>query len=184
MTFKYLSVTLGTIERFQEGGKRQVNWLDVVLGIFLLIAAVMGLRRGLVSTLIPLIGLIIGVVIAGQYYMGLAHNVFRSHSDAAYIAAFVVIVLIFLIAAFILTRVLHGLLKVVLLDWANHLAGFLLGAILGGLISGAILSLLLKHSIGVSTISDSKVAAFLVEKFPIALSFLPGSFDAVKHFFQ
>jgi len=161
-----------------------MNWLDVVLGIFLLIMAIMGLRRGFVSTLIPLLGLIVGVVIAGNYYQGLAHNVFRSHSDAAYIAAFVVIVLILLIIAFVVEGVLHRLLKVVLLDWANHLAGFLLGAILGGLIAGSILSVLLKHSIGVATISDSKVAAFLVEKFPIALSFLPGSFDSVKHFFQ
>ena len=161
-----------------------MNWLDIVLGIFLLITAIMGLMRGLVSTLIPLLGLIVGVVIAGRYYSGLAHGLFRSHSEAADIAAYVVIVLLFLIAAWIVTRVLHGLLKVILLDWLNHLAGLLLGAILGGLIAGAILSILLKYDIGVSIISGSSVAAFLVEKFPLALSFLPGDFDRVKNFFQ
>jgi len=161
-----------------------MNWLDVVLGIFLLLIAIMGLMRGLLSTLIPLLGLIVGVVVAGNYYTGLAHGLFRSHSEAAYIAAFVVIVLLFLIAAWIVTRVLHGLLKVILLDWLNHLAGLLLGAILGGLIAGAILSILLKYDMGVSIISGSGVAAFLVEKFPLALSFLPGDFDRVKHFFQ
>lgn len=160
-----------------------MNWLDVVLGIFLLITAIWGLMRGLVSTLIPLIGLIAGVVVAGRYYTGLAHA-FHGHSTAAYIAAFVVIVILFLIAAFIVTMILHRLLKLVLLDWANHLTGFILGAIVGGLIAGAILSLLLKYSIGVSIISGSAVAAFLVEKFPIALSFLPGSFDKVKQFFE
>jgi membrane protein required for colicin V production len=87
-----------------------MNWLDVVLGIFLLLTAIMGLMRGLLSTLIPLLGLIVGVVVAGNYYSGLAHGLFRSHSEAAYIAAFVVIVLLFLIAAWIVTRVLHGLL--------------------------------------------------------------------------
>jgi len=67
-----------------------MNWLDVVLGIFLLLTAIIGLI--LVSTLIPLLGLIVGVVVAGNYYTGLAHGLFRSHSEAAYIAAFVVIV--------------------------------------------------------------------------------------------
>jgi membrane protein required for colicin V production len=160
-----------------------MNWLDVVLGIFLLIMAIWGLMRGLVSTLIPIIGLIVGIVVAGRYYTGLAHA-FHGHSTAAYIAAFVVIVILFMIAAFIVTMIVHRFLKLVLLDWANHLAGFLLGAVLGGLIAGAILSILLKHSIGVSLISGSIVAAFLVEKFPLALSFLPGSFDYVKQFFQ
>jgi len=161
-----------------------MNWLDVVLGIFLLITAIWGLMRGLLSTLIPLIGLIIGVLVAGHYYTGLAHGLFRSHSEAAYIAAFLVIVFLFLIAAWIVTAVLHNLLKVVLLDWVNHLAGFVAGAFLGGIIAGAILSVLLKYDIGVPTISYSRVAAFLVEKFPMALSFLPGDFDRVKQFFQ
>jgi len=160
-----------------------MNWLDVVLGIFLLLTAVMGLMRGLISTLIPLLGLIAGVAVAGRYYTGLAHA-FHGHSTAADIAAFVVIVILFMIAAYIVTMLLHRFLKIVMLDWANHLAGFLLGAILGGLIAGAILSILLKYSLGVSLISGSIVAAFLVEKFPIALSFLPGSFDHVKQFFQ
>jgi len=161
-----------------------MNWLDVVLGISLLLTAVTGLMRGLLSTLIPLIGLIIGVLVAGHYYTGLAHGLFRSHSEAAYIAAFLVIVFLFLIAASIVTAVLHGLLKTFLLDWVNHLAGFVAGALLGGIIAGAVLSVLLKYDIGVPTISDSRVAAFLVEKFPMALSFLPGDFDRVKEFFQ
>jgi membrane protein required for colicin V production len=161
-----------------------MNWLDIVLGIFLLISAITGLESGLLGTLIPLMGLMGGVAVAGNYYTGLAHGLFRSHSEAAYIAAYVVIVLVFLIAAWILTRVLHDLLKVILLDWLNHLAGFVLGVVLGGVIIGAMLSILLKYDIAVPIISGSSVAAFLVEKFPLALSFLPGDFDRVKSFFQ
>ena len=104
-----------------------MNWLDAVLVIFLIITAFMGLMLGLISMAIPLIGLIIGIVVAGQYYTGLAHDVFSSHSDVAYIAAFVIIVLVFLVAAAILTAVLHNTLKIVFLDWVNHLAGLLLG---------------------------------------------------------
>jgi membrane protein required for colicin V production len=78
-------------EAITAGSTWQMNWLDVVLGIFILLTAIIGLMRGLVSTLIPLLGLIVGVVVAGNYYTGLAHGLFRSHSEAAYIAAFVVI---------------------------------------------------------------------------------------------
>src|SRR4030042_3921002 len=106
-----------------------MNWLDAVLVIFLIITAFMGLMLGLISMAIPLIGLIIGIVVAGQYYTGLAHDVFSSHSDAAYIAAFVIIVLVFLVAAAVLTAVLHDLLEIVFLDWVNHLAGLLLGLV-------------------------------------------------------
>jgi membrane protein required for colicin V production len=161
-----------------------MNWLDVVLGIFLFIAAITGLESGLLGTLIPLVSLLGGVAVAGNYYTGLAHGLFRSHSEAAYIAAYVVIVLVFLIAGWILTRVLHDLLKVILLDWLNHLAGFLLGIVLGGVIIGAMLSMLLKYDIAVPIISGSRVTAFLIEKFPLALSFLPSDFDRVKAFFQ
>lgn len=161
-----------------------MNWLDVVLVIFLFLTALIGLIRGLVSMLIPLIGVIVGVVLAGQYYTNLAHDVFRSHATAANIAAFAIIVLVFLIIAVILTTLLHGLLRRLFLDWLNHLLGVFIGFVIGSLIAGAILSVLLKQSVGVSTIQDSAVASFLVDKFPLSLSFLPGEFDRVKNYFH
>ncbi len=114
-----------------------MDWLDAVLVIFIAITALIGLSLGLISTLIPLIGLIIGIVVAGQYYTALAHDVFLSHSDTAYVAAFVLIIVVFLVAAAILTAFLHDLLAIIYLDWLNHLAGLVLGAIL---------SVLLQHS--------------------------------------
>jgi hypothetical protein len=56
--------------------------------------------------------------------------------------------------------------------------------VFGVIIAGAVLDVLLKHSVGVSTIQDSGVAAFLVDKFPVALSLLPGDFDRIKVFFR
>lgn len=161
-----------------------MNWLDAALVIFLILMALAGLMRGFIKTLLPLVGLMVGVVVAGKYYTGLAHDIFSSHSTAAYVAAFLVIVLVFLIAAMILAMVLHELLKLVLLGWLDHLAGLVLGAVLGYIIAGAILTILLKHSVGVSTISDSEVANYMVNKFPVALAFLPGDYDRVKDFFH
>ncbi len=174
----------GVKNKISSEGGLEMNWLDVVLVICLIISAFIGFYLGLISALIPLVGLMVGVVVAGQYYTGFAHDIFSSHANSAYIASFVIIVLLFLIAAAILTIFLHGVLKIVLLDWLNHLAGMAFGFIWGCIIAGSVLSVLLKHSVGVSAISDSGVAAFLVDKFPLARSFLPGDFDHVKVFFH
>lgn len=161
-----------------------MNWLDVVLVLPLILTGLIGFVFGLISTLVPLIGLVIGIAVAGEYYVGFANNILSSHADGAYVGAFIIIVLLFLIAAVVVAVILHDLLEIVFLDWLNHLAGLLLGVILGILVSGAILSVLLKQSVGVSTISDSSVAAFVVDKFPFALSLLSGDFDTVKKFFD
>ena len=160
-----------------------MNWLDVVLVVFLILTALVGFSRGLLRTLVPLVGLIIGVVVAGRYYDALA-DVVSSDSKAAYVAAFGIIVIAFLIAAVILSEIMHKALSLVLLGWVDHLAGLLSGVVIGVIISGAALALLIKHSVGVSTIQDSDVASFMVEKFPAALSLLPGDFDHVKDFFR
>ncbi|MDD4984253.1 MAG: CvpA family protein [Dehalococcoidales bacterium] len=161
-----------------------MNWLDIVLLAFLVITAVMGLVRGLIKTLVPLIGLAIGVILAGHYHVWVANTIFRSHGTTAEIAAFVVVVFVFLIAALILASVLHGLLKIALLGWIDHVAGFLLGFVWAALVAGAILSLLLKYSVATSTISDSAIAAFLVDKFRLALALLPGDFGRVRGLFH
>jgi len=121
-------------------------------------------------------------VVAGRYYDALAHVV-SSDSDAAYVAAFAIIVVAFLIAAVILAEVLHRLLSTIFLGGVDHLAGLLFGVVFGVIIAGAVLDVLLKHSVGVSTIQDSGVATFLVDKFPVARSLLPGDFDRIKVFF-
>lgn len=161
-----------------------MNWLDIVLLAFLVVTGIMGLMRGLLKTLIPLIGVAAGVIVAGHYYAWIANTIFRSHSTTAYVIAFVAVVLVFLIAAMILSSVLHGLLKLALLGWVDNIAGLVLGLVWACLVSGAVLSLLLKYSVATSTISDSAVAAFVVDKFRFALALLPGDFGQVRTFFR
>ena len=160
-----------------------MDWLDLILVMSLILMAFVGFSRGLLRTVIPLVGLVIGVVVAGRYYDALAHVV-SSDSDAAYVAAFAIIVVAFLIAAVILAEFLHKLLSTIFLGWVDHLAGLLFGVLFGVIIAGAVLDVLLKHSVGVSTIQDSGVATFLVDKFPVARSLLPGDFDRIRDYFR
>ncbi len=161
-----------------------MNWLDLILVIVLALATLLGLSRGLVKIVIPSIGLTLGIYVAGVYYDAGAHRVFSSHSNTAYILSFVLIVLIFLIAAIILAYFLQKILSKIFLGWADRLLGGLLCLVISSLFVGAILALLLKYSLAVPTIEESSVASFLVDKFPLALSIMPGDFDSAKNFFH
>jgi membrane protein required for colicin V production len=161
-----------------------VNWLDIILAIFLILSAFIGLKRGLVRTIIPLVGLIVGVLVAGSYYDALAHRVVHSHSTAAYVFAFVIIVVVFIVAAAIFATVLQKALSLTLLGWLDRLAGGIAGLAMGSITVGALLALFLKYSLAVSAIKGSAVASFLVDKFPLVLSLLPGDFERVKDFFH
>ena len=161
-----------------------MNWLDVTLVLFLALATLLGLSRGLVKIVLPAIGLMVGVIVAGRYYDALAHRVLSSHSNAAYVIAFVLIVTIFLIAAVILAYILQKTLSLILLGWADRLLGGLLCLVIGSLFVGTVLALLLKYSLAVPSIEESAVASFLVDKFPMTLSLMPREFEGVKSFFH
>ena len=45
-----------------------MNWFDIVLIVVLALLTFLGLRRGFISMVLPLVGLIIGVILAGQHY--------------------------------------------------------------------------------------------------------------------
>jgi membrane protein required for colicin V production len=161
-----------------------MNWLDVTLVLFLALSTLLGLSRGLMKIVLPAIGLMIGIIAAGRYYDAVAHRVFSSHSNAAYILSFVLIVIIFMTAAVILANILHKTLSLIMLGWIDRLAGAVLCLAISTMFAGAILALLLKYSLAVPTIEDSAVASFLVDKFPFSLSSLPGDFKDVKGFFH
>jgi len=164
-----------------------MSWLDIVIIILILIPTFLGLKNGLVKALFTIVGLIVGIVLAGRYYNNLASLV----SDAAWakIVAYIVILLAVSVLASWAAVLVKGLLKAVMLNWVNRLGGALLGFIIGVFFCGAILSLwvqligsgLLGSS---SVVHDSFMAQFLLDKFPIILGLLPSQFDPVKNFFQ
>jgi uncharacterized membrane protein required for colicin V production len=59
-----------------------MNWLNVVLVIFLILTALIGLIRGSISTLIPLVGVIVGVVVAGQFPEDISQQIIHGSNDA------------------------------------------------------------------------------------------------------
>jgi membrane protein required for colicin V production len=162
-----------------------MNWLDIVIAVFILISVFGGLRAGVIKVLFSIAGLIIGVVLAGRYSEALGDKLsFISDPNTAGIVAFVLIMLVVMIAASILAFVIKKIASAVLLGWIDKLGGAVLGLLLGMIFAGAILSMYLKFIGDTAVITDSALAGFLLDKFPIVMGFLPEQFRNVRDFFN
>ena len=162
-----------------------MNWIDIVLIVAIVIPTLVGLKNGLIKTAFSLAGLIIGVVLAGRYYVPLAERLaFIPHEGAAKIVAFVIILVAVVVIAIWLAKLLKMLTKMMLLGWLNRLGGAVLGFLLGAIVCGAALAIWVKF-LGIGeTIADSNLANFLLDFFPLVLGLLPAEFDSVRSFFQ
>ncbi len=161
-----------------------MNWLDILLIIGLILSLFMGLKAGLIKVLFILAGVIIGVVLAGNYSDGLAGKLsFISDPGIAGVVAFVIILLATLIVAIILALIVQRIVKWVLLGWLDAVGGAVIGLFLGAIFIGAILAMWLKYQGGVDVISGSALANFLLDKFGIVLGLLPAEYAGIHLFF-
>jgi len=163
-----------------------MSWLDLVLVVVLVVGAFLGLRMGIIKAVLSLAGVIVGVVLAGQYYIALADILpfFSETSDAAKIVSFAIILIVVMVIAAVAARFLKWAASVMMLGWVNQLGGAVLGLILGAIFCGALLAIWVKWLGAGDVITESMIAPVLLDKFPLILALLPDEFDAIRSFFQ
>jgi membrane protein required for colicin V production len=161
-----------------------MNWLDIILIVMLFIPTFIGLRKGLIKTALSFAGLLIGVVLAGNFYKPIS-NVFGfiNNENVAYILAFVLILALVIVTALLLARLLKSIIASFMLGWVDNFGGAALGFFSGFLFLGAILAIWVKI-FGSDLIIDSFLGRLMLDYFPVVLGLLPGEFDAIKDFFQ
>ncbi len=161
-----------------------MNWLDIIILISLVVSVFAGLRRGLVKSVLSLAGLIIGVVLAGHLYKSVSGILaFISNEDAANIVAFILILVLVMVAAFFFARLLKSAIKVVMLNWVDRVGGTVFGLLVGAILWGAILAAWVRF-FGSGLVTESLLASVLLDIFPLVLGLLPGEFDSIRNFFQ
>ena len=162
-----------------------MNWLDIVIIVILAIQTITGFAQGFIKALAGLIGLIVGIILAGRFYENLASGLFRfiSNTDTANVVAFVVILIVVWGIFSILASFLTKLVNVVFLGWLNRILGAIFGVAMGALFIAAALAIWAKY-FGTDALSNSFMATFLLDKFPVVLSLLPSQFGSIKDFFQ
>ncbi len=161
-----------------------MNWFDAVLIVVLIISTLLGLWRGFISMLLPLIGLILGIYVAGKHYGTLGDSLPINDPQQAEWAAYAIIVIAFLVIFGILAFFIKKFVHWTLLGWVDRLLGGILGLVSGALFMAAALAACVKFDFGTSFIQGSGIAQLLLDWFPAVLGLLPGEFDSVKDFFQ
>jgi membrane protein required for colicin V production len=162
-----------------------MNWLDIVIIVLLIVSAFSGFASGLIKSVFSLAGMILGVMLAGRFYVALAGNLgFITNETAARIVAFIIIFLVIMIVAAILGSLFTKLVSAIMLGWLNRLGGAALGIVLGGIFIGAILTLWVKFG-GISgALTESAIAPILLDKIPVVMALFPQEFNSVRQFFQ
>ena len=162
-----------------------MNWLDIVVIIIIAISVFSGLKAGIIKALLTVVGVIVGVILAGRFSEPLGDKLtFISDGKIAGIVAFALILIVVMIAAVVVAVVIKKIAEAVLLGWVNRIGGAVLGLILGAIFCAALLTMWVKFQGAGDTVTGSALARFLVNGFPFILGFLPSDFDSVRSFFQ
>ena len=161
-----------------------MSWLDIVIIVVVIIATFWGLRIGIIKAVLSLVGLIVGVILAGRYYVPLSEQLaFIPQASIAKIAAFAIILIGIMVIAGVLARFLKWTASILLLGWVNRLGGAVFGFVLGTILCSALLAIWVKFFGIAGVISESSLTAILLHYFPMVLALLPHEFDVVRSFF-
>ena len=162
-----------------------MSWLDIVLIIILAVSVFSGLKNGIIKAVLSLAGIIVGVILAGRYYVALAGQLaFIPQESLAKIAAFAIILVVVMAIAVVLASLLKWAASAIMLGWIDRLGGAVFGLVMGGIFCGALLAIWVKFLGIADVVTESAIAAILLDYFPIVLTLLPGEFDTVRSFFQ
>ena len=139
--------------------------------------------QGLIRTVLSIIGLIVGIILAAHFYKQLGDILtFISNKNVADVVAFVIILLVVIGIAALIAWILRSLIKAIMLGWVDKIGGAVLGLILGALSISAFLAIIVKLT-NSSLITDSKLAGFFWINSRI-LKFLPSDFNMIRNFFK
>ena len=121
-----------------------MNWLDFVLIAVIVVAALIGMRFGLIRGAITAVGVYIGWLLAGQYSDDIGALFEESPSNDALVTviSYAVIMVGALIVSGILARLVRPLLTVFTLGMSSlvdRLGGLVVGLLIGVAIAGALI---------------------------------------------
>lgn len=157
-----------------------MNYIDIVLGILLIIAAVRGFVKGFIVELASLAALILGVwgaIYLSHYTGSFLIDAFDMTSKHVGLIAFIITFIFIIVVVHILGNFLTHLVEALQLGLLNHLAGLLFGVLKTALILSILLVFFDKmdedaHYIAPETKEKSQVYEPLKNLVPTLLPFL------------
>ncbi len=184
-----------------------MNWLDFVILLLLVICVVMGLRKGLIKSLVPLACMVIAIPLAGVASGPVAEKL--GDNSWSHIAAFVIIWAVVYIVVAVGAWFLQKIIDIMLMGWIDKLGGAAFGLAAGWLLCSMMVLLIARYAVLptdlpeiipndieewledegrssyiYSTIDDSAIASAQMDSSSVILGLLPSRFSNVKDFFD
>ena len=117
-----------------------MNWLDIVLAIILILAAIDGYRKGIILQTAGIIGLLLGIILGIRFSTALA-GWLNLGAAFAPILSFVIILLVTILAMWIVGNVVRKVFRLTGFGIVDRVGGIALGIIKIGLITCLLLGL-------------------------------------------
>jgi len=117
-----------------------MSYFDIIVGILLILAALKGLKNGLIKELAGLTALILGIILAVQFSDVMARflsGIF--HSSHMPIIAFLLTFVLVVVVVHLIAQLLHTLINAVALGVFNRILGLAFGVLKAGFIISILL---------------------------------------------
>ncbi len=143
-----------------------MNWLDIVLIVLVVLGAVAGVQTGVIRAAFAALGVLLGVLIAGQASddLGGLYAAYISSELLANLIAYGLIILVALIVARLLTIIVCKILEALFMGWVDKLAGLAMGLVAGAAISWAVIAGLAELTYNSDLIDKGVTAGGLEER--------------------
>jgi len=159
-----------------------MNWLDILIVLALTWFTFSAFTAGLVREVVTLIATFLAILLAGLFYDNLAQDVlvFIDSEDAAKVIAFLILLGSVFFMGQLVALLLRRFVSLLMLGWADHLAGAGFGFLKGLLIVEILLILFVTFpQLGLDdAIAGSALAPFFLDGIPFLLRVLPGELEA------
>jgi membrane protein required for colicin V production len=165
-----------------------MNWLDFLIIAIIGWFTVAAYLSGFIRETLGLAAVLLGVLLAGLFHDNLAENlqIFVDDETATRIVAFLAIFVIVAVAGWAASLFLRSTARLLMLGWADRVAGALFGFLKGVLIIQAVTVIfILQPALGMeSVIADSMIGAFFLDNAPVVGALLPTEFDSALQDFS
>lgn len=117
-----------------------MNWLDIVIALIVLTSLIGSIAKGLTRELVSLAAAVVGLLVALWWHSALAGRLepYTANAAVAGFVAFVLILLLFLLLGYLVSKILVSVLNLSGLRWFDRFLGAAFGLVRGVLISAAL----------------------------------------------
>ncbi len=144
-----------------------MNYIDIVLGVLLVLSAISGFRKGLIVELASLAALILGIWGAIEFSYITSEFLVKNFDwkwDHLNIVSFIITFIVIVILVHIIGNTVNKLVETVMLGFVNKLAGLVFGILRGALFLSIILVVFDKIDEDVGILSkDTKAESRIYE---------------------